>query len=77
MKSRLSIEEKAAEHERWKDKLVLIFVLGLLAIVAIFCLFTIARATTLEDKNWAKGVLGVIISLGVGYVGGKSSRPAS
>ena len=74
LQSRLRIEEAKAAHQLWKDKLILVVTLALLVVVAISCLVVAFRPGPSEDKKWAMSVLASIVSLGVGYLGGRAGK---
>jgi hypothetical protein len=74
VQSRLRIEEAQSAHERRKDLLILMATLIALALVVISCLVVVFQAGPSEDKKWAMSVIASIVSGGIGYLTGKSSK---
>ncbi len=72
---RLKNEERKADHERWKEKAILVAVLAWLSIIALACLVVALIPGAPEEKKWAVLILTSIVSLGVGCVGGRASKP--
>jgi hypothetical protein len=75
--ARLRREEADAEHERRKDLLLLWAVLMTVSVVSVVCIVIIAvSGASVDNAKWATTVLTTIISAGVGYMTGKSSKAA-
>ncbi len=72
---RLRTEEKKADHELWKEKVILFVVLAGLIVITVTCLVITLIPGTSEDKKWAMAALASIVSAGVGYLGGRASKP--
>jgi hypothetical protein len=75
LKARLQTEEKKAEHELWKEKIILRIVLAGLSTITLACLVVALIPGPSEDKKWAMAILASIVSAGVGYLGGRASKP--
>ncbi len=65
--ARIKRLEKAEDHERRKELLILATVLIGLAVIGASCLFVALRPGPSEDKKWAMAVLASIDSFGIGH----------
>jgi hypothetical protein len=75
--ARLRREHADAEHERRKDLVLLWAVITTVGAVSVICIVLIAvSGAPVDNAKWATTVLTTIISAGVGYMTGKSSKPA-
>lgn len=75
--ARLRREHADAEHERRKDLVLLWAVLITVGVVSVVCVVIIAvSGAPVDNAKWATTVLTTIISAGVGYMTGKSSKSA-
>lgn len=74
LRSRIQRDDDDAAHERRKEMIILIALL--IGIGAIFgaCLTVALRPGPSEDKKWAMSILASIVSAGLGYITGRSSR---
>jgi hypothetical protein len=73
--SRLTIDEAKARHQLWKEKVVLVATLIGLGSISIVCFAIALRPEPSEDKKWAMAILGSIVAGGIGYLGGRASKP--
>jgi hypothetical protein len=73
--ARLRREHADAEHERRKDLVLLWAVLITVGVVSVVCVVIIAvSGAPADNAKWATTVLTTIVSAGVGYMTGKSSK---
>ena len=75
LKTRLARESRDSTHRIWRESLLFgIFTTGVL-IVAGACLWISLRpGQSPENQKWATTLLTTIVSAGVGYLTGKSSK---
>ena len=75
--ARLHRERADAEHERHKEMMLLWAVLMTVGVVSVVCVVIIAvSGAPVDNAKWATTVLTTIVSAGVGYMTGKSSKSA-
>lgn len=75
LQARIRTAEAEAAHARRKDLLLHFFVMAVVAVAFVLCVFLVLTrdpASGLPDK--AMGLIAVIISAGVGYITGRGSR---
>lgn len=61
-------------HQLWKEKVILVATLLGLGVIAGTCLVVAIRPGASEDKKWAMSIVASIVSVGVGYLGGRASK---
>ena len=75
MRSRLAIEKKRAEHELWRDRLVLRFSLVAFSVVGVGALLILIwPGQSHVAQTWASSTLAAITSGLVGFALGKSNK---
>jgi hypothetical protein len=75
--ARLRREQVDADHERRKELVILWAVLITVGVVSVVCIIMIALSgAPVDNAKWATTVLTTIVSAGVGYMTGKSSKSA-
>jgi hypothetical protein len=76
--ARLNRERAEAEHERHKEIMILRAVLTTVGIALLVCIVVIVMpGSPPENAKWATTLLTTIVSAGVGYLTGKSSKPST
>jgi cation transport ATPase len=77
MGARLHQERADADHERRKEMVILWAVLMTVGAVSVVCITMIViSGAPVDNAKWATPVLTTIVSAGVGYMTGKSSKSA-
>jgi hypothetical protein len=75
IKARIQREQDEANHQRYKDKVILwavIIVVGGASLASLACLFL--PGTSPETLKWATTLLTTVVAGGLGYMTGKGSK---
>jgi hypothetical protein len=77
LKARVARDSQEVAHRVWRDSILFGIVSTGVAIVSLTCLWIVVKPDqTPDQQKWATTLLTTIVSAGVGYLTGKSSKSA-